>query len=31
MRRKMDLVKLEGGTAVNEQMSMLEESKGEKV
>ena len=31
MRRKMDLVKLEGGSAVNEQMSMLEESKGEKV
>jgi DNA recombination protein RmuC len=31
MRRKMDLVKLEGGTAVNEQMSMLEEGKGEKV
>jgi len=31
MRRKMDLVKLEGGTAINEQMSMLEESKGEKV
>lgn len=31
MRKKMDLVKLEGGTAVNEQMSMLEEGKGEKV
>ncbi|HPP19020.1 MAG TPA: DNA recombination protein RmuC [Candidatus Dojkabacteria bacterium] len=31
MRRKMDLVKLEGGTAVNEQMSMLEEGKVEKV
>jgi len=31
MRRKMDLVKLEGGTTVNEQMSMLEENKGEKV
>lgn len=31
MRRKMDLVKLEGGTAVNEQVSMLEDSKGEKV
>ncbi|HPM14200.1 MAG TPA: DNA recombination protein RmuC [Candidatus Dojkabacteria bacterium] len=27
MKRKMDLVKLEGGTAVNEQMSMLEEGK----
>lgn len=31
MRRKMDLVKLEGDTAVNEQISMLEEGKGEKV
>lgn len=31
MRRKMDLVKLEGGTAVNEQVSMLEDSKGKKV
>ena len=31
MRRKMDLVKLEGGTAVNEQMSMLEDGKKEEV
>ena len=31
MKRKMDLVKLEGGTAVNEQMSMLEEGKKEEM